>query len=93
VLLHLPDQALHQMQKKGLINEGEDLAATQLTIDTLEDGSVVYKAPSKQTRVVLGLFRRDFDTTVTLDDSTSAVETEQPENASLGDRLLWMLSR
>lgn len=78
-LQHLPDQAIARMTENGFfVNEGQEIE-----IETTEDGQVLYKAASKKNKRFLGLFNRQVNTEVILDDLTGEiVEIEVPTNSA-----------
>ena len=86
VLHHLPDQALEQMSAHGV-----DTNVDQLQITTGDNGQVKFAAKAMKQKKLLGLFKREVETEVELDDNTGeVVETEiQPDTlfASLLNRL------
>lgn len=94
VLTHLPDQAIVQLQASGVVNtdaltEGEG----ELRIETKEDGSVVYRTTVKKPKRILGLFKREVESEVELDDSTGEVTETEVEANSLVGRFLNALAR
>ena len=74
-LQHLPDQAIDRMTENGFFVDGDQ----EVEIETTEDGQVKYKSAAKKNKRFLGLFNRQIDTEVVLDDLTGeVVETETP---------------
>lgn len=88
ILQHLPDEAIERMTENGFfINKDQEIEIT-----TTDDGQVKYIAPSQRNKRFLGLFNRQVNTEVALDDLTGeVVETEIPTTSPL-DRLLNYLS-
>lgn len=85
-LNHLPDQAVEKMSATGLFD------ATQLTdkteadaeeteapvkIETTDDGEVYYTTQATQHKRLFGLFPRQVETEVKLNDETGQVSTEE----------------
>lgn len=85
-LTHLPDQALMQMQAAGLLTtDGLVAGDEELTLEAKDDGSVVYSKKVKKTKKILGMFNREIETEVELDDQTGQVtEEEVPASSALG---------
>ncbi len=91
-LIHLPDQALQQMTEAGLITSG-DPATTQseLTVETKEDGTVVYKTTVRKQARLLGLIPYEFEDEIELNDADSQIITK-PVDTSFIDSILRRLS-
>lgn len=88
ILQHLPDQAISRMEEQGLFVDSEK----EIEIETTEDGYVRYKAQGSKPKKFLGLFNRNVETEVVLDDLTGeASETEVTPDRFI-DRLLYRLS-
>lgn len=68
-LMHLPDQALLQMEQAGLLDSADPLAQSELSLETNADGSVMYKTKMKRTRRVFGFIPITVEQEVTLNDS------------------------
>ncbi|MDH5533508.1 MAG: hypothetical protein OEX81_03720 [Candidatus Pacebacteria bacterium] len=74
-LQHLPDQAIDRMTENGFFVDDNQ----EIEIETTEDGQVKYKSNAKKSKRFLGLFNRQVETEVVLDDLTGEiVETEAP---------------
>lgn len=94
VLTHLPDQAIIQLQASGIIDTQSLIDGTsELEIETTEDGRVVYKAKTKKPKKIFGIFRREIETEVELDDQTGQVTEEEVVSDSFFGRLLNSMAR
>lgn len=72
ILKHLPDQALERMKEVGLITMDSTTEKNALEAEVTADG-VKYKARIKVKKKLLGLFNREVDAEVILDDETGEV--------------------
>lgn len=82
VLTHLPDQAVARLHNSGVINtDAITNGAQELSIETKEDGSVVYKTKAEKVKKILGFINRTVETEVELDDQTGEI-TEKEVRAS-----------
>jgi len=76
VLNHLPDQALARMQEAGLFSD-VDSDSDLVSITVNDDSEVIeYRQKVKKTKKFLGLFDRQVESEVILNDSTSEVYEE-----------------
>ena len=75
-----------QMQAAGLlVTDGLVAGDEELTLEAKDDGSVVYSKKVKKTKKILGMFNREIETEVELDDQTGQVtEEEVPASSALG---------
>lgn len=76
-VIHLPDQALERMRELGKISPDE--SGVDLEMVTDEEGKVVYKLKAMQKRKFLGIFNRDVETEIELDDETGLTEETEVE--------------
>ncbi|NCN03716.1 MAG: hypothetical protein GW942_01415 [Candidatus Pacebacteria bacterium] len=83
ILQHLPDQAVQRMIENGFFLNNE----TEVEIETADDGSVKYKAPGKKNKRFLGLFDREVETEVVLDDLTGETTQTEVETSGLSSFL------
>jgi len=90
-LVHLPDQALLQMEFAGLLNADDTLAKSNLSIETREDGTVVYKTKRIDKRRLFGFIPFEVEDEVELNDTDSTV-TVEPTDTSMFGKLLMNLS-
>lgn len=76
-VVHLPDQAIARMEELGSLENVPPGIEKKLELVTNEDGSVVYKMTVPKSRKFLGLFNREVETEVELNDETGlSTETE-----------------
>jgi len=76
VLNHLPDQAIARMQEAGLFSD-VDSDSDLVSITVNDDSEVIeYRQKVKKTKKFLGLFDRQVESEVILNDSTSEVYEE-----------------
>ncbi len=86
VLTHLPDQAVLRMKAAGIIDTASlESGESELELETKPDGSVVYSTTTKKPKKIFGIFRRDVETKVELnDDSGEVVEEAVPQTSLIG---------
>ena len=89
ILQHLPDQALDRMKKLGALDQFAQVDEIELA--TTADGEILYKAKASKTKKLLGIFNRQVDIEVVVDDQTGDVtENEVPAESGFArflDRL------
>ncbi|NCN87324.1 MAG: hypothetical protein GW941_00345 [Candidatus Pacebacteria bacterium] len=73
ILQHLPDQAIERMTENGFFVDND----SEIEIESTDDGSVKYKTKGIMNKRFLGLFNRQVETEVVLDDLTG--ETSESE--------------
>ncbi len=89
VLTHLPDQAVARLQNSGIVNTDAITDGTQeLSIETKEDGSVVYKTKAQKVKKILGFINRKVETEVELDDQTGEITEEELPASNWFNRFL-----
>lgn len=88
ILQHLPDQAIARMEEQGLSVDSEQ----EVEIETTDDGYVRYKAQGSKPKKFLGLFNRNVETEVVLDDLTGEASENEVAPEGFIDRLLYNLS-
>lgn len=89
VLTHLPDQAITRLQNSGIVNTDAITDGTQeLSIETKEDGSVVYKTKAEKVKKILGFINRTVETEVELDDQTGEITEKEVPASNWFSRLL-----
>ncbi|MCL4209018.1 hypothetical protein KJZ63_05325 [Patescibacteria group bacterium] len=77
-LTHLPDEAIARMSVQGFFVDSNQ----EVEIETTNDTNVQYAVPSKKNKKLFGIFNRQVDSKVVLDDLTGEVtETEVPTNS------------
>jgi len=91
-LIHLPDQALQQMLTTNKLANADEIDQSQLSLETKDDGSVVYKAKVTNKRKILGFIPFNYESEVELNDADSQI-TSQPTDTSFIGQLLFRLSR
>ena len=87
-LNHFPDQAILRMEEVTT----DDLENADIEVSTTDDGSIIYKSKGTKKTKFLGLFSRDVDTEIVLDDETGEVVETDLQAASLLGRILDSLS-
>lgn len=87
-LNHFPDQAILRMEEVV----ADDLENADIEVLTTNDDSIVYKTKGTKKTKFLGLFSRDIDTEIVLDDETGEVIETDLQAASILGRLLDSLS-
>jgi len=70
----------------------DDLENADIEVSTTDDGSIIYKSKGTKKTKFLGLFSRDVDTEIVLDDETGEVVETDLQAASLLGRILDSLS-
>lgn len=83
-LTHLPDEAIAQMTAKGFFIDSNQ----EVEIDSTDQETVAYKVPSKKTKKLFGVFDRQVDAEVVLDDLTGEVIEQEVEPTSFWARFL-----
>lgn len=77
-LTHLPDEAVARMSAQGFFVDSNQ----EVEIEATTDDNVRYTVPSKKTKKLFGIFNRQVESKVVLDDLTGEVaETEVPTNS------------
>jgi len=86
VLLRLPDQAFQDMTSQGVVfPENYDEAKANLTIQTTEDGKVVYRTEVTNQRRLFGLLPYQVKVAHEVDDETGEVLTQElPDQSFFG---------
>ncbi len=87
VLQHLPDQVIEKMLASGLAS-----ASDELEIKTEDDGTVKFAAKAKRQKKLLGLFNREVEMEVEIDDETGDVSATEAQPNSLFEVLLNRMS-
>jgi hypothetical protein len=90
-LTHLPDQALEQMISTKKLGSTDVIDQSELTIETKDDGSVVYKTKVTNKRKLFGFIPFNYESEIELNDADSEVSTK-PTDTSFVSRLLQGLS-
>lgn len=77
-LTHLPDEAIARMSAQGFFVDSNQ----EVEIETTEDSNVQYTLPSKKNKKLFGIFNRQVDSKVVLDDLTGEVTEKEvtPDN-------------
>lgn len=79
-LTHLPDQAISRMREAGVLS---DETPENLEVITNDDGAVVYRAQQQENKKFLGLFPRQIEKSIELDDTTGEItEVEDPASTA-----------
>ena len=91
-LIHLPDQALLQMEKAGLLSTDNPLSRSELTVETLEDGTAIYKTKVNKTKRFLGLIPYQVEHEAELKDDTGETSVT-PTNTSILNQIRLKLSK
>lgn len=73
-VIHLPDQAITRMEELGALDPSQETDSGQLQIDTNSQGQVVYKLIKNNKLKLFGIFNRDVETEVELNDETGLTE-------------------
>jgi hypothetical protein len=86
-LNHLPDQALERIRNTVRL-QNTDTATPDFSIETNEQNQLIYRTQGVKQKKFLGLFNRNVDAEVVLNDETGEVaETEKPSAGILGQFL------
>jgi hypothetical protein len=72
-LNHLPDQAIERMETAGLFFGISDDAEKEIEVETNEGGELVYKKKDKIEKRIFGMFPRQVDSEIVLNDVTGEV--------------------
>lgn len=91
ILNHLPDQAKERMIEAGLFSgdsDGED----EIDLITNEDGDIFYSKKDKIKRKLFGIFPRDIDSEIILDDATGEVMEYETYSNSIFTRFFNRIS-
>ncbi len=91
LLVHLPDQALERMTELASLREGNNVAESELRVETNAEGRVVYKTKMTETRKVLGFIPVQFHSEVELEDGTSELRLKSADDSAM-NRLLRAMS-
>lgn len=75
-LNHLPDQAIDRMQEAGLFVDSSPVGELVSVSVNDETNNIEYRQKIKQTKKFLGLFNRQVESEIVLNDSTSEVYEE-----------------
>lgn len=90
-LKHLPDQALERINAVITV-ENSDPAAADVQIETTETGTL-YRTTAVKRKKLFGLFNRDIQTEVVLDDETGKVATIEQKSPGIFGQLLDAFTR
>ena len=86
ILKNLPDQAIERMQKAGLLVETSQLDTELVSVAVnSETNAIEYRQKVQRAKKFLGLFNREVESEIVLNDSTSEVSEE---SVSTGFQLL-----
>lgn len=91
-LIHLPDQALQQMIATKKLEATDEIDQSELTLETKDDGSVVYKTKVTNKRKIFGFIPFNYESEVELNDADSEITSEPTDKSFIG-QLLFRLSR
>lgn len=92
ILQHLPDQALKRMRDYRALGNDSSISVNEVELETTEDGLVLYKTKATKIGKLLGLFNREIETEVVLDDATGEVIENELRAVTLLGRILNSLS-
>jgi len=82
VLNHLPDQAIEKMEAAGLFFGISDDAEEELEVETNESGELIYTKKDQIEKKLFGIFPRQVDSKIILNDATGEVtEVELAPNS------------
>lgn len=84
VLNHLPDQAKLRME----LVSNKSLDNSEIEIETSEDGAIKYKVKGFKIAKLFGLFSRNIETEILLDDDSGEVTETELNSESILGRLL-----
>jgi hypothetical protein len=90
-LNHLPDQAIDRINAVITV-QNTDPASPDVSIETTEEGTL-YRTKAVKRKKLFGLFNRDIQTEVVLDDETGEVATLEQQSPGLLGKLLDAFSR
>jgi hypothetical protein len=76
LLNHLPDQALERMKATGLFSDTSSSDKQEVEVETTANGDLVYKKRDKIKKKLFGLFPREIESEIILNDSTGEVIEE-----------------
>ncbi|PIY80756.1 MAG: hypothetical protein COY80_01465, partial [Candidatus Pacebacteria bacterium CG_4_10_14_0_8_um_filter_42_14] len=77
ILKNLPDQAIERMQKAGLLVETSQLDTELVSVAVnSETNAIEYRQKVQRAKKFLGLFNREVESEIVLNDSTSEVSEE-----------------
>lgn len=90
VLNHLPDQALERMIATGhFFGVSSDVdVVEELEVDTNELGELIYTKKNKVNKKLFGLFPRQVDSKIILNDATGEVTEYETATSSIFDQFL-----
>lgn len=74
-LNHLPDQAVERMKAAGIFSDDDELETTEVSVNT-DTQEIEYRQKVRVTKRLLGMFKRNVDTEVVLNDATGEVHEE-----------------
>ncbi|HCC84097.1 MAG TPA: hypothetical protein DEP87_00195 [Candidatus Pacebacteria bacterium] len=80
-LMHFPDQAMQQFKDAGLVDTDDSQSRAELTIETQDDGSVVYKTKVTETKKFLGFIPFEVENEVELKDETGETSVTPTDNS------------
>lgn len=87
VLVHLPDQAIENMQAKGLLTDEE---VPELELTELSNGEVGYKAQVVRRKKLFGLFSREVPTEILMSDQVGTVVEQEVDDSWTNTVLNWV---
>ncbi|MBU0576614.1 hypothetical protein KJ707_01615 [Patescibacteria group bacterium] len=88
LLNHLPDQALERMKAAGLFDSGSQVNEEAVEVGANDQGELVYKKKDQIKKRFLGLFPRQINSEIVLNDATGEVTEQEVAPSSLFEQFL-----
>lgn len=87
-LNHLPDQAIERMTAAGFFTGSDGVVEEDVEVETNEQGELVYRKKDKIQRKFFGLFPRQIDSEIVLNDATGEVMEYEAAPSSIFEQFL-----
>ena len=87
-LNHLPDQAIERMKAVGFFTSEDNLAEEEVEVETNEQGELVYTKKDQIRKRLFGLFPRQVDSEIVLNDTTGEVVEYEAAPSSIFEQFL-----
>ena len=87
-LEHLPDQAIEKMRAGAFFSGNSDGVETEIEVETDENGELIYKKKDKIKKRLFGIFSRQVDSEIILNDTTGEVVEHEVNSSSIFEQFL-----
>jgi hypothetical protein len=87
-LNHLPDQAIERMTASGFFSGSDGIVEEDVEVETNDQGELIYRKKDKIKKKFFGLFPRQIDSEIVLNDATGEVMEYEAAPSSIFEQFL-----